>query len=181
MSDVSRAPFQFGLRALFWSVLSVSIGLGVFVFVRKHPEPGCNPIAEWKILVSEAIALGLVIGMIRDWRDPSPRRTVVGSLRVVALHLYVPFSWLILLDYPWSEYHLSWLKMWPVLPGILPEAIWFHHVDQPYLVMGIVMAALLVGLTWLGTCGRVGRLAAGTLALAISVPSAWVAYGLFRF
>jgi hypothetical protein len=181
MSDAPSTPYPFGSRAMLWSLLILSLGLGTLLLVRHHPEPGCNPIAFWKILLSEVIALGLVLGMYRDWRRNTNHRGILGSFAVVALHLYVPFSWLVLCDYPWSPDHLSWLAMWPVLPGIVAEAVLFHPADRPFLVMGSVMAPLLIGLTWLGTRGRKGRLAASTLALLVSVPSAWVAYWLFRF
>jgi hypothetical protein len=45
--------------------------------------------------------------------------------------------------------------------------------------MGLAALVLLVGLTWLGARGRVPLAVAAIVALLVSIPSAWVAYGAF--
>ena len=109
-----------------------------------------------------------------------------ASLAVVATSLYAPFGWLLWIDYPWGGgYRLFWLKMWPILPGflagILPGALVFHrHLPYEMRVMGATTLLLLAGLTWLGA-SRERRLAmAAFLALLVSLPSAIVAYEVFR-
>jgi hypothetical protein len=46
--------------------------------------------------------------------------------------------------------------------------------------MAVTTAALVVGLTYLGTRFRCGPLVAGLLAAAVSVPSSALAYAVFR-
>lgn len=109
------------------------------------------------------------------------RRRVGASLGVVALCLYLPFSWLLLIDYGWTDYRLFWLKLWSILPGFLPGAILFHPCDAlEFTAMGVTTLVLLVSLTWLGSLGRYRLLAAAGIALLISVPSAILAYAAFR-
>src|SRR3954452_18627642 len=37
--------------------------------------------------------------------------------------LYAPYAWLVLIDHPWDSYRWHWIRMWPVLPGLLVHAI----------------------------------------------------------
>lgn len=101
------------------------------------------------------------------------------SLGIVSACLYLPFSWIGLIDYPWAGgYRLHWLKMWPVLPGFVPGAL-IHPHDRELLLMGATTLLLLVGLTWLGSIGKKCLIAAAGVAVLISVPSALLAYALF--
>lgn len=102
------------------------------------------------------------------------------SLAVVAICLYAPFSWLLFAENNWSDYLLMWLKLWPILPGFIPGAYLFHPHDLPeFITMGVVTAALLVLLTWLGAGGRGRLFVAASLALCVSIPSAFFAYAAF--
>ncbi len=71
----------------------------------------------------------------KEWDRPLPRITMV------LLSLYAPYSWLLLIDHPWDSYRWHWIRMWPVLPGLLVHAIPAVH-RQPervaYLAMGLV-------------------------------------------
>ena len=42
-----------------------------------------------------------------------------ARILLVLFCLYAPYAWLVLIDYPWDSYRWQWIKMWPVLPGIL--------------------------------------------------------------
>ncbi|HEY1068717.1 MAG TPA: hypothetical protein VGE52_21520 [Pirellulales bacterium] len=102
------------------------------------------------------------------------------SCAVVAVCLYAPFSWLLFAENNWSDYLLMWLKLWPILPGFIPGAYFFHPHDLPeFVTMSLVTLSLLVGLTWLGTGSRPRLAAAAIIALAVSIPSAFFAYAAF--
>jgi hypothetical protein len=100
---------------------------------------------------------------------------------VVAACLWLPFSWLILMPGGWDAYRLSWLRMWPFLPGFIPGALLFHsrHETLEFSTMAVSTLMLLIALTWLGSCSRVRLIAAAVIALLISVPTALIARGAF--
>jgi hypothetical protein len=112
-------------------------------------------------------------------------RSMGVSFTVVALCLYVPFSWILLLNYPWSAYRLFWLKLWPILPGCLAgflpgPLLYGAHLPYELETMGVTTVLLLIMLTWLGFLSRRWLAIAAGIALLISVPSAVIAYGIFR-
>lgn len=103
------------------------------------------------------------------------------SLLLVACCLYLPFAWILFEDAT-DAYRLTWLKLWPILPGFIPGALLFHPNDLPeFATMGAVTVALLAGLAWLGAGGRRRLLAAAAIALLVSVPSSIFALAAFRF
>lgn len=110
------------------------------------------------------------------------RRRVGLSLALVAACLYLPFSWLLLEENNWSEYRLFWLKLWTILPGLIPGAFLFHPNDvAEFITMGLTTLLLLVGLTWLGSLGWKRLLAAAVIALLISIPSSMAAHSAYWF
>lgn len=112
----------------------------------------------------------------------TPRQRVGLSLAVVAACLYLPFSWLLVTENNWSDYRLFWLKLWPILPGLIPGAFLFHpHDVAEFTTMGVTTLLLLVGLTWLGSLGWKRLLAAAVIALLISIPSSMVAHSFYWF
>lgn len=109
------------------------------------------------------------------------RQRVQLSLALVCVSLYGPFGWILTVGEPWSDYRWFWLKRWPVLPGILPSAWLLHGRERlELLAMGLVTTLLMIGLTWLGSRGRVSLVVSTLLALLVSVPSAMGAYHAFR-
>jgi hypothetical protein len=113
-------------------------------------------------------------------RPASSRQRPAASLLATLAGLYLPFTWLLVMDYPWSGYRLHWLKMGPALPGFL-AGVPFHPWDAATVsAMAVTTAALVVGLTYLGTRFRGGPLVAGLLAAAVSVPSSALAYAVFQ-
>lgn len=121
-----------------------------------------------------------IVRAINDWKwfvQFRQRRHVLCSFVVVAACLWWPFSWLILLHGQWTLHRLGWIKLWPVLPGLV-AGLWFHQRDAvEYSVMGVATLILLAGLTWLGTRSAAALLAAALLALLISTPTSWLLYG----
>lgn len=105
-----------------------------------------------------------------------------AALPLVACCLYLPFSWILFVGNTTETHRLTWLKLWPILPGFIPGAILFHPNDLPeFATMGVVTVALLAGLTWLGAGGRRRLPAAAAIALLVSVPSSFFALAAFRF
>jgi hypothetical protein len=108
-------------------------------------------------------------------------RSLGVPLLMVACCLYLPFAWILFEDAS-ASYRLTWLKLWPILPGFVPGALLFHPNDVPeFATMGIVTVVLLAGLGWLGAGGRRRLPAAMALALLVSVPSSLMALAAFRF
>lgn len=127
------------------------------------------------------IAAVVVRRIVQIANDKRAIRKLVPEL-VVAACLWWPFSWLLLMEYAWNDYRLSWLKMWPLLPGLFP-GMWLFHPTHELLefgTMAVVTLALWLGLTWLGKRGGAGLAAAAVLALASSIPTACIAYAVFR-
>jgi hypothetical protein len=90
-----------------------------------------------------------------------------------------------LLNYPWSTYRLSWLTLWPGLPGFLAGTLpgpLLYSAHLPYEVetMGVTTCLLVAALTWLGFLSRRCLAAAAGIAILVSVPSAAIAYAVFR-
>lgn len=53
---------------------------------------------------------------MNNFSDKMPKRWVVG---VAMLVIYAPYGWLVFINYPWNSYRWQWIKMWPVLPGVV--------------------------------------------------------------
>ncbi|MFO0954472.1 MAG: hypothetical protein U0835_25595 [Isosphaeraceae bacterium] len=136
------------------------------------------PAFRWPVLFVPWLTFGvsLYLGLVLN------RRRTGLALGVVGLSLYLPFFWVVPIHEPWDDYRLTWLNFWPALPGILAAAFVPGPFQEARFAAGAVMAmVLLASLTWLGTKGRVGLLAATVLALLASVPQSWIAYQLFLF
>jgi hypothetical protein len=112
------------------------------------------------------------------------RRQWLIALAVTAFAIYSPFSWLLWIDYPWSDYHWFWLRMWPILPG-LPATILLRFVASmpewaEMTCMAVLTALALLLLTWLGARGRRWLIIVAILAFALSSCNGWIGYVLFR-
>lgn len=111
-------------------------------------------------------------------KNQKPRQRIL-SLGMVGACLYLPYSWILLIDYPWTGgYRLHWLMGWPVFPGFIAGTL-IHPHRYETLAMMVTTMLLLFGLTWLGAIGKRCLIAAIACALLISVPSAALAYALF--
>ncbi len=115
------------------------------------------------------------------------------SLAVILVCVYTPYSWVLWIDYPWSDYRWLWIKMWPILPGVVPAVLLrvalqrFFKMDDAlavegslFVVAGVFAIALIAALIWLGMRSRRSLAAAVVLAVIVSVPCAFFAYALFR-
>jgi hypothetical protein len=94
--------------------------------------------------------------------------------------LYLPFLW-VLWDYPWDSYRWTWVKLWPVLPGLV-AGMFVHPNDLAMVRASAVTAALLVTVfTKLGSTGRAGLIVTNGLALIGAALESWFVYQLFLF
>lgn len=118
----------------------------------------------------------------RRWlnADENGRRKILMSLGITLLCLHGPFSWLLVISYPWNSYRLTWLMLWPILPGLFAGLPFHPRSPVEFSVMGFATLAVVVFLTYIGTKGIFGRIASAVIALAISVPTAMLSYTLFR-
>jgi hypothetical protein len=96
----------------------------------------------------------------------------------------VPYSWLLWIDYPWGSYRWFWMKLWPILPGLLPPLLLRPYVGnaQIGLYLGAIAATLTVVSVGLLICTRSRRAMyiSCAIVLAASIGNAWFAYAIFR-
>ena len=86
------------------------------------------------------------------------RRWIIRMLVFLnyAAALYLPHGWLLFESRPWNDYHWFWLKLWPILPGLLPwlaiTQLLGHRPNGgiTFPIMGLVTLMLLIGSVWLG-------------------------------
>jgi hypothetical protein len=103
---------------------------------------------------------------------------------IALLCLYAPYAWLAFGSHPLNAYRLHWIKMWPILPGLLAGVIPAVHRQPDWVgssAMGLVTVFVLGLLALLLSKGR--RLAIGTLVVAglLSGLNSMIANGLFWF
>ncbi len=126
--------------------------------------------------VAAAFGIWLVVQIINERR----KSRIAYAAAIIVGCLWLPFSWLLLMSGGWSDYRMSWLKMWPILPGLVPGAYFFHPRDAiEFPAMGVTTIILSSGLIWLACRGRKWLIAAAGIALLISIPSACIAYALY--
>lgn len=105
---------------------------------------------------------------------------------IVAFIMYAPHAWLLFIDYPWSDYHWDWLRMWPILPGLpatiltrlylsrdLPDWVEFAH-------MGALAAIVLVACTWIASRNRWALIIVIVLLAPLSIWLGLASHALFR-
>jgi hypothetical protein len=129
-------------------------------------------------VVAAAFGIWLLVQIVNDRR----KTKIAWAALIVGACLWLPFSWLVLMSGGWDEYRLSWLRMWPILPGLVPGALFFHPNDAiEFSVMGATTLMIVSSLIWLGCRGRISLLAAVTIALMISMPTSHIAYAMYWF
>ena len=108
----------------------------------------------------------------RNWRM---------ALLVAVAVLYLPFSWLLLIHYPWDAYRVFWLKLWCILPGFL-SWLMLHPMNATveFTAMGITTVLLIGLLTWIGSHNRIWLIIAGVVGLALETYLSLIAYAVFR-
>ena len=75
---------------------------------------------------------------------PKLRTWQVAAL--VLLVLWMPYCWLVFIDYPWSDYRWFWIERWPVLPGLpsmlVVRPLGIESSGTETLMMGCMTALL---------------------------------------
>jgi hypothetical protein len=139
-------------------------------------------VAITALLISDpriALVLLILAGSIASLQNRYRRRWAVPYFVTLAC-VYLPFSWLVLTDYPWGDYRWFWIKLWPVLPG-LPAGMFFHPNDSvEFFVSGIVTVGVVVLLTRVGASGRKSLIVTNGIALILAAMDSFIAYQLFR-
>lgn len=94
--------------------------------------------------------------------------------------LYLPFAW-VLGDYPWDDYRWHWIKLWPVLPGLVAGMLVHPNDYWVFLISGVVTVLLVLLLTVLGALSRRVLILTTAVTLIGSVLESCLAYQLFLF
>jgi hypothetical protein len=126
------------------------------------------------------LAAGAVVAVRSLLAEPSGGRSrpwAVSYLVTLAC-LYLPFAW-VLGAYPWDSYRWHWIKLWPVLPGLV-AGVFVHPNDSAMtLVSGATSVFLVLLFTAVGTSGRKALVVANGVALVGAGLESWLAYKLF--
>ncbi|MCB9924405.1 MAG: hypothetical protein H6822_19660 [Planctomycetaceae bacterium] len=103
------------------------------------------------------------------------------NLFVITLAFYLPYVWLLSLNFT-NDYHLHWIKMWPILPGLVLAHLGLHQ--QPDWISQTASAAIslfLIGIAvLLGRRGTWWLVGVATITLLASIFNSVVCYALFR-
>jgi hypothetical protein len=133
-----------------------------------------------------------------------------SQLRVVALCVaafYLPYAWLLFIEglwpwngpqwawtqlgitpWTWTPHHWLYIKLWPVLPGLVPTMVFNAWVGIgrlsdwiEFLIGGLVSAAMIAGVVWAACRG--GRWTAATLGatFVVSCLFSWMAYCFYAW
>jgi len=101
------------------------------------------------------------------------------------LVIYLPFAWLLFVSEP-VDYALTWIKMWPILPGLGISVMMKMIPGVQHLPPDGRSTAFLLSILWVGVlifCSlRLRRaywpvLTAATLASGVF---SWIAYALMK-
>ena len=98
--------------------------------------------------------------------------------------IYLPYAWLVVdvERYPWHDYRWTWIRMWPILPGLSTFFLGGPHGSSAvmYTAMG-AMTAIGVGLfLYLAARSRRWVPVPTMLALALSILNSWIAFAIYR-
>src|SRR5947208_10240474 len=82
------------------------------------------------------------------YADPAARSRAPlwWRLALTMACVYLPYAWLVLDGERWHDYRMSWIKMWPILPGLLAGALVIPRGSNAveFAAMG-AMAAVFTG------------------------------------
>ena len=121
----------------------------------------------------------------RSSTTPTSWRRRVAAAGVVLASVYGPqVAWLLMMPGTWSDYRWSWIRMIPILPGLLPASIARHRWELSETTMMILAGAIsltLVFILWLpASIGRRSRIAVVIVALIGSAFQALALHAAYR-
>jgi len=108
----------------------------------------------------------------------------IGRILLVWMCIYVPYSWLVLIAYPWDSYRWLWIKLWVVLPGILVLLIPAIHLLPDWvgvLIMGAVTCGIVAVSTVLAARSKRSAIIVSIIVGLLSLSNSWISYWLFLF
>ena len=119
---------------------------------------------------------------------PAPRRrwpTRPGPLwwrlALTLACIYLPYAWLVLGTTSWRDYRLTWIKMWPILPGLTACVLVIPRSNPVELAAMGGMTVVGVGVFLLLAARSRRWVPVPTLlALVLSILNSWIAYALYR-
>ena len=161
--DPLAKRWQINLRSIF---IVITISAAILATVRL-------PFASsaWTIIIIVAAS----------WLVDRP---TLRALCVILMVAYLPYLWLLSLNFYTDSYHRHWLLMWPILPGSLITHFGLRLYQMPDWVSS--WASACVALSVIGIATRIGRRGRGWLAaiatvvLLASILSSYICHELFR-
>ena len=163
MSNSVATRSQFNLRMIFLWMTIAAIVLATCRFKEAAPL--------WTI--------ALLIGPA--WLIDRP---TLRSLVLIVAVVYLPYAWILSLNFVSIDYHWHWFKMWPILPGLLISHMGLRLHQSPDYVSSAVSALVSLGIiwtaVWLAQRNVWWQVGISIGLLAASALSSFVCYALFR-
>jgi hypothetical protein len=96
--------------------------------------------------------------------------------------VYLPYAWLVLGGGSWHDYRLTWIKLWPILPGLTAGLLVIPRGSNAVEFAAMsAMTASFVGVFLLLAARSRRRVPIPTiLALALSILNSCIAYAIYR-
>jgi hypothetical protein len=107
-----------------------------------------------------------------------------ARILMVLVCLYAPYTWLVMIDYPWDSYRWLWIKLWLLLPGILVHLVQAIHLLPDwigFLAMGAVTGGIVAVSTVLAARSKRSAIIVSGIVGLLSCANSWISYLLFRF
>jgi hypothetical protein len=113
---------------------------------------------------------------------PRPAAPLWWRLSLTLACVYLPYAWLVTDDWPWGDYRWTWVKMWPVLPGLVAGIALIPRTSNAteLAAMAVTTAATLAFFLYLAARSRRWVPIPTLLALALSLFNSWIAYAIYR-
>ncbi len=113
------------------------------------------------------------------------RRRRIGpmpALILILFGMYAPYAWLVTSRGPWNAYRWTWIRMWPVLPGLfvhLVPAIHRRVEGVGYLAMAAATTLIFLVTVFLARRGCGSLVVVALVVGVLSCLNSRIAYALF--
>jgi hypothetical protein len=114
---------------------------------------------------------------------PARRRAPLWwRLALTLACLYLPYAWVVMAAPPWRDYRLTWIKMWPILPGLTAGLLVIPRGSNAveFAAMGGMTAVVIGAFVVLAARSRRWVPIPTALALVLSIANSWLAYAVYR-
>ena len=128
-------------------------------------------------------------GVLAYADPPAPRRWLPRRpaplwwrLSLTLACIYLPYAWLLVGGWPWRDYRLAWIKMWPILPGLAAGILVIPRTSNTaqFAAMGAMTVAGAGTFLLLAARSRRWAPIPSAIALALSAFNSWIAYAVYR-